>query len=205
MSKNKVVKKKNINLAKYFLLTILFLGSIFIIFSLFINNKSGQVDKVQKSVVYKNKEYGFKLKMPDKWQKYIVKEKKINENWTTFEIGLPLETDFLNDKGFFRIINLDKMTISEFEKEKKVCEDYIKSGVQDGPCFYPREITRNNEFVFGESWYFTGGGYDPCLYEKYMEKDPNIEESYFCNVYKELDKKELDLIDYLKKNLTLIK
>ncbi len=132
--------------------------------------------------IYQNEKHGFQLVMPFSWKDYAIKE-EIREQTTIIHFGLPLESDEISQwllepertEEIFYIWSIHIMPISEWESEKRKCEDPSV----DYPCFYPQEIVRNEKYVFGSGFYFIAGGWDPCMEDESVKK----KEAYFCSVY----------------------
>jgi len=130
--------------------------------------------------IYCNEKYSFQLIMPSSWKNYVKKEEEDGQT-TIISFGLPLETDEISQwlsepektEKIFKIWSLYIMPISEWELRKRECEN----PAVDYPCFYPMEITRNEDYVFGSGQYSITGGWDPCAGET------KNKETYFCSVY----------------------
>lgn len=102
--------------------------------------------------IYINEEYGFQVKMPELWTRYAVRIEKTDEKITVY-FGLPLETEAIAQslselEKSERVIDLrtiEIMPIAYFETHKDDC-----SPTEDEMCFYfPEEIIRNEQYVFG--------------------------------------------------------
>ncbi len=128
--------------------------------------------------IYTNKEFGFQVQMPATWTKYAVGLTKGTDGTTLITFALPLQSDKLTPyltqvEQSANVIdrdNLEIMPLSIFAASQHDCDN------ADGPCSVPREIARNDTYVF--AWLPTDphAGWNFCA-------DAAGKEPYLCSVY----------------------
>lgn len=126
---------------------------------------------------------------------YAVKKEK-EEDETIINFGLPVNDDSLakwlslegKSEKVYRIWSIHIFPISLYEKRIKECE------LQE-MCFVPKELARNERYVFGGGFVYIAGGWEPCD-EEVEHKFPSFCEALHDSV--NLPDGFL-LLDFLKK------
>ena len=125
---------------------------------------------------YRNNKFGFTVQIPLTWTKYALREDQ-GENSFDIYFALPIFGNNLKIKGISNleivahVVNvglLQIMTVSYFDAHKHDCDH------SDSQCFFPKEITRDENYVYGL------GMPRPNFFSEYCPPEATAQDHYIC-------------------------